>query len=70
MIISEIVNIVYQHITKAIGFQLLVSFTWQTRVKGLSPALAFIGVGFLFRPQNSLFWNLPCCLHVGSPLVA
>jgi hypothetical protein len=33
-------------------------------------ALAFIGEGFLFGPQNSLFLNLICCLHVRSNLVA
>jgi hypothetical protein len=32
--------------------------------------LAFIGEGFLFGPQNSLFWNLPCCFNAGNPLVA
>jgi hypothetical protein len=48
----------------------LVSFASQTPTKGYSGALAFIGEGFLFGPQNSLFWNLPRCLHIGSPLVA
>jgi hypothetical protein len=33
-------------------------------------SLALIGEGFLFEPQNCLFWNLLCCLHIRSPLVA
>jgi hypothetical protein len=33
-------------------------------------SLALIGEGFLFGPQNSLFWNLLCCLHIRSRLVA
>jgi hypothetical protein len=33
-------------------------------------SLAFIGEGFLFGSQNRLFWNMLCCLHVRSLLVA
>jgi hypothetical protein len=52
------------------GKQRIVSFASQTPAKGQPQVVAFIGEGFLFGQQNSHFWNLFCCLHVCSNLVA